>query len=81
VLVDETLNLRDLKVGEPGNVPVTNHESEFIVGLYAPTTRPGTYDVFISVGRRDGTPTIAMPLPGDDGRRRYRLGTITIKTD
>ena len=55
--------------------------SQFIIGLYGPTTRPGTYDVFISVGRRDGTPTIALPLEGDDGQRRYRVGTITIKKD
>lgn len=81
VLVDDSLNLRDLKVGEPGKAPITEHESEFIIGLYAPTTRPDTYDVFISVGRRDGTPTIALPLEGDDGQRRYRVGTVTIKKD
>jgi hypothetical protein len=79
VLVDETLNLRDLKVGEPDNAPVTHHQSEFIVGLYAPVTRPGAYDLFISVGTRDGTPKIALPLKDDDGQRRYRLGSMTIQ--
>jgi hypothetical protein len=59
---------------------VTRHESEFIVGLFAPTTRPGTYDVFISVGTRDGTPTIALPLEDDDGQRRYRIGRIELTT-
>jgi hypothetical protein len=81
ILTDETLNMRDLQVGPPGETPVTKHQSQFIIGLYGPTTRPGTYDVFISVGRRDGTPTIALPLEGDDGQRRYRVGTITIKKD
>ena len=79
VLVDETLNLRDLKVGKPGKAPVKKHESEFIVGLYAPTTRPGTYDLYVSVGKRDGTPTIAMPLKAGDGQRRYKIGTIELK--
>jgi len=81
VLVDETLNLRDLKVAAPDKAPVTRHESEFIVGLYAPVTRPGKYDVYISVGRRDGTPTIALPLEGNDGQRRYSIGSITLKAD
>ena len=78
VLVDETLNLRDLKTGQAGEVPVTGHESEFIIGLYAPTTRPGRYDLYLSVGRRDGTPEIALPLTGDDGQRRYKLGQIDL---
>jgi hypothetical protein len=79
VLVDESLNLRDLKVGAPGKAPVTKHESDFIIGLYAPTTKPGAYDVYISVGQRDGTPTIALPLKGGDGQRRYRIGAITLE--
>jgi hypothetical protein len=78
VLSDETLDMRTLNVGEPGKAPARTHESDFRVGLIAPTTRPGTYDVFVSVGRRDGTPLIALPLPGDDGQRRYKLGTITL---
>jgi hypothetical protein len=79
VLTDETLNVRDLDVGPPGKAPVSHHESEFILGLYAPTTKAGTYDLYLSVGMRDGTPTIALPLKNDDGQRRYRVGQITIQ--
>jgi hypothetical protein len=79
VLADDTLNMRDLKVGPARNYPITRHESEFAIGLFGPTTRPGIYDVFISVGRRDGTPQIALPLKDNDGQRRYRLGSITIE--
>lgn len=79
VLSDDTLNMRDLKVGSSTNSPITKHESEFVVGLIAPAIRPGSYDVFVSVGDRDGTPRIALPLKGDDGYRRYKLGTITIE--
>ena len=78
VLVDESFNLRDLNVGEPGAAPVKKLESEFIIGLYAPTTKPGSYDVYVSVGARDGTPKIALPLEGNDGQRRYRIGTIQL---
>ena len=45
---------------------------------FAPATRPGRYDLFISVGRRDGTPVIGLPLPGNDGHRRYRLGRLSL---
>jgi len=40
--------------------------------------KPGTYDVYISVGTATGEPVIALPLPNDDGRRRYRLGSIKV---
>ena len=79
VLVDETIDMRDLKVGPPGKAPVAEHKSEFITGLYAPTTRPGTYKLYVSVGQRDGTPTIALPLKDGDGQRRYLLGSITLE--
>ena len=79
VLSNETLNLRSLKVGPPTEAPEFKHESQFAIGLVAPTTKPGTYDLFLSVGSRDGTPEIALPLSGSDGQRRYRLGTITVE--
>jgi hypothetical protein len=81
VLVDETLNMRDLQVGSPGKPPITRHVSQFIIGLYAPTTRPGHYKLYLSVGQRDGTPTIALPLKESDGQRRYRLGSVTLEGD
>lgn len=79
VLSDERLNMRDLEVGPAAKAVMRKHESEFVVGLVGPVTRPGTYDVFISVGKRDGTPQIAMPLKDGDGQRRYRLGSINIE--
>lgn len=78
VLADEGTNMRDLKVGPISQAPEKNSKSEFCVGHVAPTTRPGTYEVYVSVGRRDGTPQIALPLENDDGQKRYRLGTITL---
>lgn len=49
----------------------------------AGASRPGASfpitDPFISVGKPDGTPVIALPLAGDDGKRRYRIGTIEVE--
>jgi hypothetical protein len=39
----------------------------------------GAFDVFISVGMIDGTPKIALPLEGNDGHRRYKVGGITVE--
>ena len=33
----------------------------------------------VSVGQRDGTPRLALPLPNDDGQHRYRLGNLVLK--
>jgi hypothetical protein len=86
VLVDEGFNLRDLKVGPPDQSPVKELQAEFTVAFrhvspsssFAPPVASGTYGVFASVGRRDGTPQIALPLANDDGHHRYRLGTVRV---
>lgn len=78
VLVDEGLNLRDLPVGPPDQAAATKRDSQFTIGLIAPATKPGSYELYVSVGQRDGTPRIALPLAHDDGQRRYRLGTIKL---
>jgi hypothetical protein len=86
VLVDESFDLRNLKVGAPDQAPVEKLDSRFTVamrhvspqGSHAPPMKPGVYTVFVSVGRVDGTPQIALPMTGDDGQRRYRLGTVQV---
>ncbi len=86
VNVDESFDVKQLKVGPPGEAPVEQRQSRFTValrhvdpvGMHAPPTKPGTYDVFASVGTRDGTPRIALPLAGHDGQRRYRVGAIRL---
>jgi hypothetical protein len=70
VFVDEGLDVRTLR---PDSEKAATRSLNF-----APPPRlgPGKYTVFVSVGSRTGTPGIALPLAGDDGQRRYRLGTI-----
>ena len=82
VYVDESFDVRSLPVGKPGRAEVVGQELTFTLspllhGTYRPGVRePGEHQVFISVGTRTGTPRIALPLAGDDGRRRYRLGAL-----
>jgi hypothetical protein len=79
VLVDESFNLRDLKPGPADQIPVTERKAEFVAGLVAPVTQPGDYALFVSVGLRDGTPRIELPLTGDDGQHRYKLGQVVLR--
>ncbi len=48
-------------------------------GVNVPTLKPGTYAVYVSIGKSDGTPVIALPLTGDDGKHRYKIGQIQVK--
>lgn len=83
VFVDEGLNMRDLAVAEPNEAPARDHKATFTLPLAsderARLVKPGEYDVYVSVGVPTGTPKIALPLPDDDGHRRYRLGKFTIR--
>jgi len=84
--VDENFDFRALRPANTNQVFTHKLESNFTValqfpgqkGVHAPPTKPGIYDVFVSVGTRDGTPKIALPLSGHDGQRRYKVGQIKL---
>jgi hypothetical protein len=80
VLSDECFDVKTLPVGKADQTPTKSVTSELTVGAFAPVTQPGEYDVYVSVGQRDGTPRIALPLEGDDGQRRYKLGRIKLES-
>jgi hypothetical protein len=50
-----------------------------VAGQVAPVTLPGDSALYVSVGLRDGTPRIALPLSGDDGQHRYKLGQVVLR--
>ena len=84
VFVDEKFDVRSLPVAGPGEAEVVGQEMTFPLSqLLRSNFRPGirksgSYDVYISVGTRTGTPRIALPLPQGDGKRRYCLGTLKV---
>ena len=75
VLVDQGLDVRSLSVGPEGQAPTKGTTVELRLPFQL---KPGTYDVFVSVGTTTGTPRIALPLDGGDGQRRYRLGKVEV---
>ena len=82
VLADEGLNVKDLPVAEAGKAEARGHAARFCLGRWeAPVTSAGSFDVFVSVGTCDGTPVFELPLPGGDGHKRYKIGTIRFVTE
>ena len=86
VHVVDDFNPRDLQVGPPGEAPTHDVQATLTMSRvyedgprrFSRAATEGTYDVFVSVGTIDGTPQIALPLDGDDGQRRYRLGKVEV---
>jgi hypothetical protein len=88
--VDRNLNVRDLKVADPGKAQPVALESELVIAmgfrevfmgeekLFAMTAHPGEYEMYVSVGKLDGTPVYRLPYDDDDGHRRYRVGKIRV---
>jgi hypothetical protein len=89
VFVDESFDMRALPVGAPGKAlavgrqeQATSQADRPLISYTlppAPIFKPGTYDVFLSVGDKTGSPKIALPLAGNDGHRRYKLGKIVVR--
>ncbi len=84
IYVDDTFNVRALPTGAPGQALIVEQRfsfklSQLLHGEYRPNVRKvGVFQVDLSVGSRIGSPRIALPLQGDDGYRRYRLGTLDV---
>jgi hypothetical protein len=88
VFVDEESDVRSLPVGPPGQAQPIERSAKRnwqstrpLISFRLPPShilKPGDYQVFISIGTRTGTPRIALPIQGDDGQRRYHLGSVTL---
>lgn len=80
VMADDGFDLAKLPVAEPGKAVGKEHEMSCWLGRWAaPKFAHGTFDVYVSVGEADGTPVVELPLPSDDGQRRYKIGRITFR--
>jgi hypothetical protein len=89
VLVDSSFDVKHLSVAEPEQADSRRLTSRFRVapkftdrsGEFFRAFEPGTLDLFVSVGQQDGTPLYELPYPGNDGKKRYKLGEITVVDD
>jgi len=90
VFVDQDFDVRELPVGPPDQAktisrrdfgPAVEENDQPRLAYTLPPAhilKPGKYGVYISVGTATGEPMIALPLPDNDGHRRYRLGSILV---
>ena len=87
VLCDKNLSAGVLSVDAPDKAPSRKLESTFRIGIrfedesgtYHRACKPGTYDLFFSVGKEDGTPVLELPYGEHDGHKRYYAGKITVE--
>ncbi|MBQ6010085.1 MAG: DUF4832 domain-containing protein [Kiritimatiellae bacterium] len=81
VMADGDFNLRALlPAATADEAEAKSHTAFFRLGAgNYPVTPCGTFDVYLSVGRVDGTPVYELPLGDSDGHRRYRIGQISFK--
>jgi len=87
VLTDTSFNLKYLPVTPLGNTIHHELTSTFVIapahrdnkGVFFRTCKPGTYDLFISVGKQDGTPVYELPYTEQDGYKRYKIGSIVLQ--
>jgi hypothetical protein len=88
--VDRSLDVKELEVAVPGmakkllletDVAIAMGFREIFKGeekLFAMTANPGEYDLYVSVGKLDGTPVYHLPYDHTDGHRRYKVGKIKV---
>lgn len=62
-----------------GVVKYLKATGDYPFGADVPTIIAGTYGLYVSVGKPDGSPVIALPLENGDGAKRYKIGEITVK--
>lgn len=87
VLVDDQLNVKTLPVDKPDNATPFVLTSSFTIafsfadrtGNYFRACSPGTYDLYVSVGQKDGTPLYELPYDDSDGKKRYNMGKIVVE--
>lgn len=87
VQVDEGFNVKDLPVDRIGMEKQVEQEFTLTIApalkdplktLYT-NVLPGNYNLYISVGMRDGTPVLELPYKDNDGYKRYKFGTLIVE--
>ena len=89
VLVDDQFDFRQLQVAQPGKSVTKELNSIVEIGAEivlienkdARNIPVGSFDIYFSVGNRDGTPVYELPYNECDGHKRYKLGTIKVAAE
>ena len=87
VLTDTSFNVKNLPVSPPDKNAEQALSSTFVIapahqdrkGIFSRACLPGTYDLYVSVGERDGSPVYELPYPDHDGKKRYKIGTMVLQ--
>ncbi len=85
-LIDEAFNVRELDIAKAGQEKTKVCNSHFVIAplfkdegrSFSRNIHPGMYDLYISIGKRDGTPAFELPYDRQDGFKRYYLGKIAL---
>ena len=86
VMVDDGLDVRYLPVAAPGMAQSLTHNSNLTIApsfndpnrINFRNALPGVYNLYVSVGKLDGTPVLELPYDGSDGHKRYKMGTLNV---
>ncbi|WP_167618545.1 DUF4832 domain-containing protein [Maribellus sediminis] len=86
VLVNDEFDFNELETGEPGKSKSKTIASMFTIAPvfkdanreFSRTIQTGDFQVFVSIGSRDGTPIYELPYENNDGNKRYKIGNITL---
>jgi hypothetical protein len=87
VMVDEQLNIKTLPTDKPGKASSLALTSKLNIAPahidrtenFSRACKAGTYQLYVSLGRKDGTPLYELPYKESDGKRRYHLGQIIVE--
>jgi len=66
------------RVPEPDNVATWSRRAGRVFPETVVMLKPGDYTLCVSVGTRQGTPEIALPLANGRTDRRYPIGRMTV---
>lgn len=78
VFVNDKFNLRNLPVALKQKAPAVSTE---ITCAFPPNVVIDDFDVFLSVGDQFGKPILELPIDGNDGSRRYKIGSTSLQAD
>ncbi len=87
VMVDNTLDLKALPTDKPGKASPAVATSSFTIapsfadrsGNFFRACKAGIYDLYVSLGKKDGTPLYELPYKNSDGKKRYKMGQIIVE--